>query len=68
MPTGRYELGGSENIGKGMWTYEPFLGTTVDFDQQRTLSLAATAYWELHGNKKDTDAKVGQILTLKAAR
>ena len=64
-PTGRYEPGGSENIGKGMWTYEPFLGTTVYFDQQRTFSLAATAYWELHGNKKDTDVKVGQILTLQ---
>ena len=64
-PTGRYEPGGSENIGKGMWTYEPFLGTTVYFDQNRTLSLAATAYWEIHGNKKDTDVKVGQILTLQ---
>ena len=35
------------------------------FDQKRTLSLAATAYWEFHGNKKDTDVKVGQILTLQ---
>jgi hypothetical protein len=64
-PTGRYERGGSENLGKGMWTYEPFLGTTVFFDQKRTLSLAATAYWELHGKKKDTEVKVGQILTLQ---
>jgi hypothetical protein len=64
-PTGRYEPGGSENIGRGMWTYEPFLGTTVYFDERRTLSLAATAYWEFHGNKKDTDIKVGQILTLQ---
>src|SRR5437660_8848727 len=44
-PTGRYERGGSENIGKGMWTYEPFVGTTVYFDEKRTVSLAATAYW-----------------------
>ena len=64
-PTGRYEPGGSENIGKGMWTYEPFVGTTVYFDQARTVSLAATAYWEIHGTKKDTDVKVGQILTLQ---
>ncbi len=64
-PTGRYEPGGDENIGKGMWTYEPFVGTTVYFDQARTLSLAATAYWEFHGTKKDTDVKVGQILTLQ---
>ena len=64
-PTGRYERGGSDNIGKGMWAYEPFLGTTVYFDEKRTVSLATTAYWEFHGNKKDTDVKVGQILTLQ---
>ena len=28
VPTGRYERGGTDNIGKGMWTYEPFIGTT----------------------------------------
>ena len=65
VPTGRYERGGSDNIGTGMWTYEPFLGTTVYFDEKRTISLAATGYWELHGNKKETDVKVGQILTLQ---
>ena len=47
-PTGRYECGGDDNIGKGMWTYEPFLGTTPSSDEKRTVSLAATAYWELH--------------------
>jgi len=64
-PTGRYEQGGSDNIGKGMWTFEPFLGTTVFFDDKKTISLATTAYWEFHGSKKDTDVKVGQILTLE---
>lgn len=64
-PTGKYERGGSDNIGKGMWTYEPFAGTTVYFDEKRTVSLATTAFWELHGKKKDTDVKVGQILTLE---
>jgi hypothetical protein len=64
-PTGRYEPGGSENIGKGMWTYEPFLGATVFFDEKRSTSFATTAYWEVHGDKKDTTVKVGQILTLE---
>lgn len=64
-PTGTYELGGSENNGKGMWTYEPFLGTTLYFDEKKTVSLAATAYWEFHGKKKDTNIKVGQILSLE---
>ena len=64
-PTGEYERGGSENIGKGMWVYEPFVGTTVFFDEKRTVSLATTVYWEFHGKKKDTDIKVGQLLTLQ---
>ncbi len=64
-PTGRYERGGNENIGKGMWAYEPFVGTTVYFDEKRTLSFATTAYWEFHGTKEDTEAKVGQLLTLQ---
>jgi hypothetical protein len=64
-PTGTYNAGESGNYGKGMWTYEPFLGATVYFDEKKTLSLATTAFWELHGKKKDTDVKVGQILTLE---
>jgi hypothetical protein len=65
FPTGEYEQGGSNNTGKGMWTQEPFVGTTVYFDKGRTVSFATTAYWEFHGEKKDTKAKVGQILTLE---
>jgi hypothetical protein len=65
IPTGRYEPGADDNLGKGMWTYEPFLGTTVYFDEKKTLSFAATAYWEIHGSKQDSDVKVGQILSLQ---
>ena len=65
LPTGRYERGGSDNIGKGMWAYEPFVGATFYFDEKRTASFATTAYWEFHGKKKDTDVKVGQLLTLQ---
>ena len=52
LPTGRYERGGDDNIGKGMWAYEPFVGATFYFDEKRTASFATTAYWELHGNEK----------------
>jgi hypothetical protein len=48
-----------------MWTYEPFVGTTVFFDEKKTVSFAATAYWEFHGTKEDSDTKVGQILSLQ---
>ena len=64
-PTGHYVDGGSDNTGKGMWTYEPFVGSTLYLDEKKTLSLATNAFWELHGTKKDSDTKVGQILTLE---
>jgi hypothetical protein len=65
VPTGRYELGGNDNVGKGMWSYEPFIGTTLYFDEARTTSLATTAFWEFHGDKEDSNVKVGQILSLE---
>jgi hypothetical protein len=64
-PTGRYEAGGSGNTGKGMWTYEPFVGATLYLDEKKTFSVATNVFWELHGTKKDSDTKVGQILTLE---
>jgi hypothetical protein len=65
IPSGKYEFSGSENTGKGMWTGEPYGGATLYLDQKRTVSVATTAYWELHGKKKDTDITVGQILSLQ---
>jgi len=64
-PTGHYVAGGSDNTGKGMWSYEPYVGATVFFDEKKTVSLATNAFWEFHGTKRDTDIKVGQILTLE---
>jgi hypothetical protein len=73
-PTGRYSAGASDNLGKGMWSYEVSAGGTFYVDPQRTLSLSTTAYWETH-SKKDgevriehltlTDVKVGDLLTLE---
>jgi hypothetical protein len=73
-PTGRHTAGASDNLGKGMWSYEVSGGTTVYLDDQRSWSLAATAFWEPH-SKKDgevrvqnvtiTDVKVGQLLTVE---
>jgi hypothetical protein len=64
-PTGEFEPRGSENTGRGMWTSEPFVGATVFLDEKKTVSLATNAFWEIHGEKKDTDITVGQILSLE---
>jgi hypothetical protein len=73
-PTGRYTAGASDNLGKGMWSYELSAGTTVYLDPHRSLSLAATGFWEFH-SKKDgavtvgtltlSDVTVGQLLTVE---
>ena len=64
-PTGRYEADASDNIGKGMWSYELQAGSTVYLDQARTWSAAATAYYETHTRKKDTPITVGDLLTVE---
>jgi hypothetical protein len=73
-PTGRHTSGASDNLGKGMWSYEVSGGTTLYLDEGRSLSVATTAYWETHtkkdgelriGNATVTDIKVGQLLTLE---
>ena len=75
-PTGSYEPGASDNLGKGMWSFEVFGGGTMYLDEKRSVSLATTAYWESH-TKKDgttdlefagltpTGIRVGQLLTLE---
>jgi hypothetical protein len=73
-PTGRHASGASDNLGKGMWSYEVSAGGTVYLDPQRSISLSSTAFWETHGKKDGqvqvgrlllSDVKVGQLLTLE---
>ena len=65
MPSGRYENDASDNVGLGMWSYEFYAGTTLFFDAKKSWNLATTAFYETHSKKKDSDIKVGDILTLE---
>jgi len=74
-PTGRYSAGASDNLGKGMWSYEVSGGGTVYLDRSRSWSLSTTAFWETHSKKEGEDLRlgpvsvkdvtVGQLLTLE---
>jgi hypothetical protein len=73
-PTGRYTAGASDNLGKGMWSYELSAGTTVYLDPQRSWSIAATGFWETHSRKSGevridsvtlNNVKVGQLVTVE---
>ena len=64
-PTGEYEQSGSSNRGLGMWSYELFGGTTVYLDEAKSWHFAATAFYETHGKKEDTNIRVGDLLTIE---
>ena len=64
-PTGEYEVGGDNNRGLGMWSYELFGGTTVYFDEAKSWHFATLAAYETHGKKDDTNIRVGDLLTLE---
>jgi len=65
FPTGNYEVGGDDNTGYGMWTFELYAGSTVYFDNAKSWHFATTAFYEIHSEKKDSDIRVGDILTLE---
>jgi hypothetical protein len=64
-PTGEFKIGGSENRGLGMWSYEVFGGTTFYFDRARSWHLATLVSFETHGKKDGTNARVGDLLTIE---
>jgi hypothetical protein len=63
-PTGRY-AGTDDDVGLGMWSHEVQGGATVYLDPTKTVSVATTAFLEIHSNKKNQDLKVGSLLTLE---
>ncbi len=65
MPTGKYEYQGDDNSGMGMWTNEFSLGGTWYLDAKRSFNLSTMAYYETHSEKRGTDMKVGDIMTLE---
>lgn len=64
-PTGRFTQGANDNTGLGMWSFEFSGGTTVFFDRAKTWSVAALGSFETHTDKKDTNIRVGNILTVE---
>jgi hypothetical protein len=65
-PTGKWELGGDDNAGLGMWSNLFQAGTTLHLDTKHDWTLSALGTYEIHSHKKDTDLKVGDILTVES--
>jgi hypothetical protein len=65
MPTGRYTAGANDNTGLGMWGHEFFIGSTVYLDQAKAWHAASTVSLEFHSQKRDSQAQVGNLMTLE---
>jgi hypothetical protein len=65
LPTGKYKAGATDNSGLGMFMNEFSVGTTLFFNDKKTLHFATMASYEINGKKKDTDIKTGDILSFE---
>lgn len=65
FPTGKWELGGDDNGGLGMWSNDFQAGTTLRLDDKRAWTASLLATYEIHSHKEDTRIKTGDILTLE---
>ena len=65
LPTGKFTAGASDNAGLGMFMNEFSAGTTLFFNDKKTVHFSALASYEINGKKKDTDIKTGDLLSIE---
>ncbi|RAJ06611.1 hypothetical protein LX64_01738 [Chitinophaga skermanii] len=68
IPTGKYELGGDDNAGIGMWTNEFSAGSTVYFDKKKAWNFSALFSYAINSKKKNTgnnDIHAGNLFTIE---
>jgi hypothetical protein len=65
IPTGKWELGGTDNSGLGMWSNDFQFGNTIHLDDKHAWTTAVLGTYEVHSHKKDSVIRAGDILTLE---
>jgi hypothetical protein len=68
LPTGKYQLGGSDNSGLGMLSNEFSGGTTYYFDPEKEWNASTLLSYALNSKKKNTndnDITVGNVLSVE---
>jgi hypothetical protein len=65
LPTGKFTAGASDNSGLGMFMNEFSAGTTLFFNDKKTIHFSALASYEINEKKKGTDIKTGDILSVE---
>ena len=63
-PTGKFEVGGTNNVGSGYWTSVLSSGQTIYLTENRATALSAFEMYEFHGTQQGTMVRPGQTLNL----
>jgi hypothetical protein len=63
-PTGKFEAGGTNNVGSGYWTSVLSSGQTFYLTQNKATALSAFEMYEFHGTQQGTMVRPGQTLNL----
>jgi len=63
-PTGKYETGAGDNIGKGYWTHQ-FQVPAYFYFKEKTTALFVNPTFETNGKIKGSDARAGNRFTIE---
>ena len=67
FPTGRFNAGASDNVGKGLYSHMLSYGATWLEEGELPWAATATLRYELPGKQKDTDIEPGDVLIVELA-
>lgn len=65
LPTGRFNAGASNNVGKGLYSHMFTGGATWLEDAENPWAATLMLRYEFLGKQKDTDIKPGQVMTVE---
>jgi hypothetical protein len=63
-PSGRFNVGASNNVGSGYWTHAFSSGQTLYLDANRTTAVSAFQMYEIHTTQQGTQVHPGDTLNL----
>ena len=63
-PSGRFNLGASNNVGSGYWTHAFSSGQTFYLNANRTMTVSAFQMYEIHTTQQGTQIHPGDTLDL----
>jgi len=64
IPTGRFNVGASDNTGAGYWGHIPTFAETVYLTANKATTFSAFQAYEFHTTQKDTSIRAGQTFDL----